>query len=89
MQEIYWSSAISELQEKQKREYKEWVLNVHERNTADVSIVDADEPLQPRMTRSPSLESYVAGTYDTLSPQDALMEESFTIHLGNCHIIIC
>jgi len=90
MQEIYWSSAISQLQEKQKREYKEWVLNVHEQNTADISVLDAKEPTPlSRTTRSPSLESYVTGAYDTLSPQDALMEESFTIHLGNYLIRSC
>ena len=43
MQEIYWSSAISELQEKQKREYKDWVLNVHERSTANDSVNNEEE----------------------------------------------
>ena len=26
----YWSSELSQLQELQKREYREWVTNVHE-----------------------------------------------------------
>lgn len=82
LQEIYWSSAISDLQEKQKREYEEWVLNVHEKDTANVSILN-DESSETRTERSASLESYFAATYEPLSPQDVLMEESYTIHLGN------
>lgn len=85
MQETYWSSAISELQETQKREYKEWVMNVHERDTADFSVTDNPVSMAEetgRIKRSPSLESYVEATYDTMSPQEPLMEESFTIHLG-------
>ena len=89
MQEIYWSSAISELQEKQKREYKEWVMNVHERNTADISVNSTGDDVVTRTTRSPSMESYVAGTtYDSIQMEDTLMEESFTIHLGkNLYIL--
>ena len=81
MQETYWSSAISELQETQKREYKEWVMNMHERDIADFSMVDNTDETG-RSERSPSLESYVAATYDTLTPQEPVMEESFTIYLG-------
>ena len=30
MLETYWSSELSQLQEMQKREYREWVTKVHE-----------------------------------------------------------
>ena len=81
MQETYWSSAISQLQEKQKHEYKEWVMNVHERDTADFSV--QGNTVETRSDRSPSMESYVTPGYDdTMAAQDPLMEESFTIHLG-------
>jgi len=30
MLETYWSSELSQLQEMQKREYREWVMKVHE-----------------------------------------------------------
>uniref|UniRef100_A0A7M5UWM5 Uncharacterized protein n=1 Tax=Clytia hemisphaerica TaxID=252671 RepID=A0A7M5UWM5_9CNID len=88
MQEIYWSSAISELQEKQKREYKEWVMNVHERSTADISVNSNNDDVVTRTTRSPSMESYVTGTFDSIQLQETMMEESFTIHLGKTHFYI-
>lgn len=89
MQETYWSSAISELQETQKREYKEWVMNFHERDTADFSVADNLVSIteETEHKRSPSVKSYVEASYDTLSPQVPLMEESFTIHLGWLYII--
>lgn len=80
MQEIYWSSALSELQETQKREYREWVFTVHEKTIADDSCKDVKPT--PRLVRSPSMESYQMN-YDVTSPQEHFMEESFTIHLGN------
>ena len=83
MQEIYWSSAISELQEIQKREYKEWVVVVHEKMVADESC----EELTLRAKRSPSIESYYIN-YEVASPPENYMEESFTIHLGLYHIIL-
>ena len=75
MKEISWSSAISQLKEKQKHEYKEWVQNVYEKTIADISCNDIPQVL------SLPVESSAAGTMP--STQDTYMEESFTIHLGN------
>lgn len=82
MQEIYWSSAISELQETQKREYREWVLTVHEKTIADESYNESDASAK-RATRSQSLESYQLANFEVVTPgHEQYMEESFTIHLG-------
>ena len=82
MQEIYWSSAISELQETQKREYREWVLTVHEKTIADKSYNESDASAK-RAARSPSLESYQLANFEVVTPaHEDYMEESFTIHLG-------
>jgi len=83
MQEISWSSAISELQESQKREYRQWVATVHEKTVADESYNEFEAQIN-RHARSPSMESYQVNNYEVVnSPQDHFMEESFTIYLGN------
>lgn len=74
----YWSSELSQLQELQKREYREWVTNVHE----DMVRATTD-PSSP-------IESYTFGKYRRPSGPDEFsssehefrLEESFTILLG-------
>jgi len=74
----YWSSELSQLQELQKREYREWVTNVHE----DMVRATTD-PSSP-------VESFTFGKYRRPSGPDEFsssehefrLEESFTILLG-------
>ena len=82
MKEITWSSAISQLKEKQKREYKEWVQNVYERTIADISYQDTETSEDMSSVMNP-LSKAVDIQEAMPSIQDTYMEESFTIHLGN------
>lgn len=75
MLETYWSSALSDLQETQKREYRQWVLTVHEKIMSDETFNDIAPGL--RYNRSDSVISF-----QVVNQQETLLEESFTIHLG-------
>lgn len=71
-----WSNELKHLQEAQKREYREWVLKVHE---------DSQSP-----SKSPSYFNRVRALSNTLPEAEdeerhsrtTRLEESFTIHLG-------
>ncbi len=94
-----WSSELSQLQESQRREYREWVLKLHEETAEKVKgqstlIVDC-------MVKNVYLFTFNVFVYTT-APSAALwgvgegvaldetedepppLEESFTIHLGQC-----
>ncbi|XP_028416448.1 protein C12orf4 homolog [Dendronephthya gigantea] len=71
-----WSSALSDLQEVQKREYQEWVGKVHE-DLVQTSSKDPGGSFESFRSRSASTVSLLP---DEVHNQ--MLEESFTIHLG-------
>lgn len=81
--ETYWSSELSQLQELQKREYREWVTKVHEdmvRATSDPS--STFESFTMGKSRSPSVQSIPVQNEFSSPDHEFRLEESFTILLG-------
>ena len=74
MLEMYYSSALTKLQETQKFEYKQWVQSVHEKIIIDNSFQPS---LHIRRTSTESLNSFEMPVQSEIH-----MEESFTIYLG-------
>ncbi|CAM1318661.1 C12orf4 (predicted) [Pycnogonum litorale] len=73
---LRWESQLTSVKEQQKRDYKEWVMAVHE-----------DFQMSPDSTsylqRARALSHQHSGIEDSeWTPQPVRMEESFTIHLG-------
>lgn len=83
MLETYWSSELSQLQEMQKREYREWVTKVHEdmvRVSSDPSSVE--DSFSIGKNHSMSVQSMPEANEFSTSEHDFRLEESFTILLG-------
>lgn len=83
MLETYWSSELSQLQEMQKREYREWVTKVHEdmvRVSSDPSSVE--DSFSIGKNRSMSVQSIPVGNEFSTTEHEFRLEESFTILLG-------
>lgn len=83
MLETYWSSELSQLQEMQKREYREWVTKVHE----DMVRVNSDpssslDSFSFGKNRSMSVQSIPVANEFSTTEHDFRLEESFTILLG-------
>lgn len=82
MLETYWSSELSQLQELQKREYREWVTKVHEdvvRVTSDPS--STSDSFIIGKSRSPSVQSIPVNEFSS-TEHEFRLEESFTVLLG-------
>lgn len=83
MQETYWSSSLSDLQELQRREYRDWVKTVHENTISnserEVSCNFSDYTRPPVPTEALNAED----DYQFVHQDAFQMEESFTIHLGH------
>lgn len=75
--ESKWASELSNLQETQKREYRDWVMKVHE----DTQTT-AGTPTYVQRVRALTSTSPTSGEEDCFQPHHVRMEESFTIHLG-------
>ncbi|KAG1714460.1 Protein C12orf4 [Nymphon striatum] len=71
-----WESQLSVVKEQQKREYKDWVMTVHEDFHTSP---DSSNYLQ--RVRNMSFQNTDTDDCDW-SPQPTRMEESYTIHLG-------
>lgn len=83
MLETYWSSELSQLQELQKREYREWVTKVHEdmvRVTSDPS--SNFDSFTIGKSRRPSVQSIPLQNEFSSTEHEFRLEESFTILLG-------
>lgn len=83
MLETYWSSELSQLQEMQKREYREWVTKVHEdivRASSDPSSVE--DSFSIGKNHSMSVQSTPVGDEFSTTEHELRLEESFTILLG-------
>ncbi|KAG8177634.1 hypothetical protein JTE90_019661 [Oedothorax gibbosus] len=73
----FWERRISELKETQKREFREWVVKVHEDYQSGTG-----SPGYLQRVRALSEAAPVNDDSDW-TPQPQRMEESFTIHLGS------
>jgi len=82
VQETYWSSALSDLQETQKREYREWVKAVHE-NILSKPGQNTNEKLEEIARTFTSRPNDISVDYHMDHEDTFKMEESFTIHLGH------
>eukprot|EP00794_Sanderia_malayensis_P015610 gene15610-17183_t len=84
IQETYWSSSLSDLQEMQKRDYREWVRSVHDNTIANSGKIDLGDFTAYAKQNSFTETSDPAKPHYDFVHQDAIkMEESFTIHLGH------
>ncbi len=89
MQETYWSSSLSDLQEMQKRDYREWVKTVHENTISNANKSVSSNFSDYMKQNSPTEATDVGADYQFVSQQDAIkMEESFTIHLGLVYLFL-
>ncbi|XP_064617462.1 protein C12orf4 homolog [Liolophura sinensis] len=72
-----WASELSNLQELQKREYREWVMKVHEDTQANTTAPGYVQRVRTLTNSMPEAEA------DERQGQTSYrLEESFTIHLG-------
>ncbi len=92
-----WSSELSQLQESQRREYREWVLKLHEETAQKVkgqsTLIVHEKKCSYLYTLYivPSAVSWgagVGGALDEAEVEPPPLEESFTIHLGQYTIIL-
>ncbi|XP_076260890.1 FERRY endosomal RAB5 effector complex subunit 3 [Rhynchophorus ferrugineus] len=73
------SSELDTLKEAQRREYREWVMQMLEQNQANSSLPTPSSPLMPVVPRN--FQNTRANSRDQIN--SPLLEESFTIHLGS------
>lgn len=71
-----WSSELSNLRDTQKREFREWVLKVHEDTQSPSKSTSYLNRVRALSSSLPEAEENERG------PNTIRMEESFTIHLG-------
>lgn len=71
-----WSSELSNLRDTQKREFREWVLKVHEDTQSPSKSTSYLNRVRALSSSLPEAEENERG------PNAIRMEESFTIHLG-------
>lgn len=71
-----WSSELSNLRDTQKREFREWVLKVHEDTQSPSKSTSYLNRVRALSSSLPEAEE------DERGPNTIRMEESFTIHLG-------
>lgn len=71
-----WSSELSNLRDTQKREFREWVLKVHEDTLSPSKSTSYLNRVRALSSSLPEAEENERG------PNTIRMEESFTIHLG-------
>lgn len=71
-----WSSELSNLRDTQKREFREWVLKVHEDTQSPSKSTSYLNRVRALSSSLPEAEENERG------PNSIRMEESFTIHLG-------
>ncbi|XP_067673825.1 FERRY endosomal RAB5 effector complex subunit 3-like [Haliotis asinina] len=71
-----WMSELSNIHETQKREYREWVMKVHEDSTSNNGAPAYQQRLRNMSTALPAAEE------DERQAPSTRLEESFTIHLG-------
>lgn len=72
------TSELDTMKEAQRREYREWIMQMLEQNQADSSLPTPSSPLSSAPQKS--LKSGGGNTHQINSP---ILEESFTIHLGS------
>ncbi|XP_065912964.1 FERRY endosomal RAB5 effector complex subunit 3-like isoform X2 [Dysidea avara] len=79
----HWASELSQLQETQKREYRDFVVKLHDDMLNDELGRDRTQSLlgDKRAVSSGSIIPQEEGYTET--PPEPRMEESFTIHLGS------
>ncbi|XP_030748676.1 protein C12orf4 homolog [Sitophilus oryzae] len=73
------SSELDTLKEAQRREYREWIMQMLEQNEADSSLPTPSSPFIPNADR----DFQSSGSESIHQINSPLMEESFTIHLGS------
>ncbi|XP_065068937.1 protein C12orf4 homolog [Rhopilema esculentum] len=83
IQETYWSSTLSDLQEIQKREYREWVTTVYENMVSKENLHSKE--IYENIIRQPIAPGQADRNmdYHIVQEDTVKMEESFTIHLGH------
>ncbi|XP_064618656.1 protein C12orf4 homolog [Lineus longissimus] len=72
-----WASELSNQQETQKREYREWVMKVHEDTQTATGTPSFVQRVRALTNNMPD-----AGDDEPVFTQQHRLEESFTIHLG-------
>lgn len=74
------TSELDTMKEAQRREYREWIMQMLEQNQADSSLPTPNSPLGPAPLKD--FRSSGSNTSrDQINPP--ILEESFTIHLGS------
>ncbi|CAG9767997.1 unnamed protein product [Ceutorhynchus assimilis] len=74
------TSELDTMKEAQRREYREWIMQMVEQNQANSSLPTPNSPLSPAPLKDfPSNESNTSR--DQIN--QSILEESFTIHLGS------
>ncbi|XP_049822673.1 protein C12orf4 homolog [Aethina tumida] len=73
------TSELDTLKEAQRREYREWLMQMLEQNQANSSLPTPTSPLTPNPLPAPTRYSEKSRS----EIQTPLLEESFTIHLGS------
>ncbi|EFA10962.1 Uncharacterized protein C12orf4 homolog-like Protein [Tribolium castaneum] len=72
------TSELDTIKEAQRREYREWLMQMLEQNQATSSLPTPNSPLTPHTPQPAIYSSECARSIDT-----PILEESFTIHLGS------
>ncbi|XP_017775002.1 PREDICTED: protein C12orf4 [Nicrophorus vespilloides] len=75
--QIQLTSELDTIKEAQRREYREWLMQMLEENQANSSLPTPNSPLSPPPIPIPAMMPY---TDNSINP---ILEESFTIHLGS------
>ncbi|KAK4871504.1 hypothetical protein RN001_015628 [Aquatica leii] len=78
--QVQLTSELETIKEAQRREYREWLMQMLEQNQANSSL-----PTPKSSPLSPGLPSFVSDVFktDRKELQSTVLEESFTIHLGS------
>ncbi|XP_013416133.1 protein C12orf4 homolog [Lingula anatina] len=80
--EVKWNKELKELQNQQKREYREWVMKVYEDSSKRLEGTPAYVQKVRALSRSSSDRSSLTQTDVGPMPPEPRLEESFTVHLG-------
>ncbi|XP_066152866.1 FERRY endosomal RAB5 effector complex subunit 3 [Euwallacea fornicatus] len=73
------SSEIDTMKEAQRRQYREWIMQMLEQNEANSSLPTPSSPMNP----SPLRDFVSQGSNTSRDQISPTLEESFTIHLGS------